>query len=136
MHRPISVADKVRIDVEPKRTVQTSPDTFEEVEKTFINKYPIARAPTESIARAASPLILVFLPVRKSKTAHTTVTGATNNILLVNFNIVAIAIAPKATWDNPSPINENLFNTRVTPRREEHKAINTPTNNAYRTNGY
>ena len=52
------------------------------------------------------------------------------------FKTDAAAIAPKATWDSPSPTKENLFNTRVTPSSEEHSAINTPTINAYLTNGY
>ena len=34
-----------------------------------------------------------------------------------------------------SPIKENLFRTRVTPSREEHKAIRTPTIMAYLTKG-
>ena len=48
----------------------------------------------------------------------------------------AMAIAPNATCERPSPIYENLFNTRITPRSDEHSAISTPTMSAYLTNGY
>ena len=63
------------------------------------------------------------------------VTGIIKIVLLTNLKIVATAIAPKATWESPSPIKEKRFNTSVTPKREEHNAIKTPTINAYRTNG-
>lgn len=53
--------------------------------------------------------------------------GATSNILFVKPRTIDMATAPKATWDNPSPINENRFKTNVTPNNEEHRAINTPT---------
>ena len=38
-----------------------------------------------------------------------------------------LAIAPNATWESPSPINEKRFRTSVTPSSEEHIAISTPT---------
>ena len=87
-------------------------------------------------AIAASPLIFVLCPVRRSSTAQITVTGMTNSILLLKFSTDAMAIAPNATWDSPSPIKENRFSTSVTPRREEQSAISTPTIKAYHTNGY
>ena len=43
--------------------------------------------------------------------------------------------APNATWLKPSPINEKRFKTKVTPSKEEHKAIKTPQIIAYCTNG-
>ena len=46
-----------------------------------------------------------------------------------------VAIAPNATWESPSPINEKRLSTRVTPSSEEQTAIKTPTISAYRTNG-
>ena len=125
----------VRIVVEPNNVEQTSPDTFADVEKIFITRYPTASALTESIAMAASPFIFVFCPVLRSKTAAMIVTGIIKIVLLTNLKIVATAIAPKATWESPSPIKEKRFNTSVTPKREEHNAIKTPTINAYRTNG-
>ena len=64
------------------------------------------------------------------------VTGITMIALLVILNIDAMAIAPNATCESPSPIKENLFKTSVTPRSDEHKAIKVPTINAYLTNGY
>ena len=79
---------------------------------------------------------MVFCPVFSKRIAHIIVTGSINIILLEILSTDATAIAPNATCDNPSPINENLFKTSVTPRSEEHNAIKTPTINAYLTNGY
>ena len=135
IQRTTSELVRVKMDVEPKRVEQTSPEILAEVEKRFITKYPIAKAPTDSIAIAESPFNLVFCPVRRSNTAASIVTGIIKIVSFDNLKIVAIAIAPNATWDNPSPIKENLFNTRDTPNKEEHSAINTPTINAYLTNG-
>ena len=50
-----------------------------------------------------------------------------NKVCDVNCKTVATAIAPKATCERPSPINEKRFKTSVTPNNEEHKAIKTPT---------
>ena len=90
---------------------------------------------TEIIAMAASPFIFAFCPVRKRSIAAIIVIGRTRSMLFVRFNTEAMAIAPKATWESPSPINENLFKTKVTPRREEQREINMPTINAYLTKG-
>ena len=49
----------------------------------------------------------------------------------MSFFVLHIIIAPKATWERPSPINENRFNTKETPKSDEHKAIKTPTIKAY-----
>ena len=46
-----------------------------------------------------------------------------------------MAIAPKATWESPSPMKEKRFSTRITPKSAELKAIMTATKNAYRTKG-
>ena len=135
-HKITCVLVNVKMEVDPNNVLQTSPDRFGPVENRFISKYPIASAPTEIMAMAASPLIFVFCPVRSSKMAHKMVTGKINNILFVKFKIDATAIAPKATWDKQSPINEKRFNTSVTPSREEHRAIRIPTISAYFTNGY
>ena len=69
----------------------------------------------------------VFCPVLRSSTAAITVIAITSGISFVTFNIVAIAVAQNATWESPSPINENLLRTSVTPRSDEHNAIRTPT---------
>ena len=55
VHNQTSAFVSVRIEVEPKRVEQTSPLKFDETENRFIKRYPIARAPTEIIAIAASP---------------------------------------------------------------------------------
>lgn len=58
IHNHTSIGVRVRIEVDPKRVAHTSPDRFDEVENTFINRYPMARELTEISATAASPLIL------------------------------------------------------------------------------
>ena len=136
MQSHTSVFVKVKIDVDPNRVEQTSPDILVEVEKIFISKYPMAREPTEIIAIAASPFIFAFWPVLRSSTALTIVIGITIAISSLNPITAAIHIAPNATWESPSPINENLFRTNVTPRSDEQSEINTPTIKAYLTNGY
>ena len=78
----------------------------------------------------------VFCPVRRSSTALRTVTAITSGISLVSCSTAAMAIAPNATWESPSPMKEKRFSTSVTPSSDEHRAISTPTTNAYRTNGY
>ena len=67
----------VRRDVEPKRVLHTSPDTLAEVPATFITRYPTARAATEIMAMAASPLIFLFCPVQSSRIAAAMVIGNT-----------------------------------------------------------
>ena len=51
---------------------------------------------------------------------------------IVNFNgdkprAVDTAKAPNPTCDNPSPIIEYFFRTKLTPRRDAHNETNTPT---------
>ena len=115
------------MEVEPNRVLHTSPARLVEVENRFISRYPSARAVTEIMAMAASPLMRVFCPVRSSRMALKMVTGRTSSISSVRFMTVAIAMPPKATWESPSPIKEKRLRTRVTPRREEHRAIRMPT---------
>ena len=85
------------------------------------------------MAIAASPLILAFWLAHSSSTAHSTVTGITRIMLFCKCKTVAIASAPNATWESPSPMTEKRFSTSVTPSSEEQSAINTPAINAYRT---
>ena len=68
--------------------------------------------------------------------AAATVTGITIIVLFVSFRTDPTAIAPNATCESPSPINENLLRTNVAPKSDEHKAIRIPTTRAYLTNGY
>ena len=85
---------------------------------------------TDTIATAASPLIFVFMPVRRRSIAAIAVTGITTAISATGVNTAAIAIAPKATWDNPSPMKEKRLRTSVTPSNAEHKDISIPAANA------
>jgi len=117
----------VNIDVEPNNTVQTSAARFVVCGKRFIIKYPTPNAPAEISATDASPLIFEFLPVRNSRIAHIIVAGKTKNVLSVNRIAAAIVAAPNATCDNPEPMNDSLLSTSVTPKRDEHIAISTPT---------
>ena len=96
----------------------------------------MARAPTDVIATTASPFNFTFCPALSKNIAHTTVIAITKGVLFVKFNTEAIAIAPNAMWDKPSPIKENLFKTNVTPKRAEQREISTPTISAYLTKGY
>ena len=79
------------------------------------------------MAIEASPFILPPVPPFKRIIAAIIVTGSTSIILSVRLNTVATDTAPKATCESPSPINENLFKTRITPRSEEQSAISIPT---------
>ena len=62
--------------------------------------------PTEIIASAASPFIFAFCPVFRRRIALIIVTGITMRRLLLTDKTAATAIAPKATWESPSPMNE------------------------------
>ena len=73
--------------------------------------------------------------IHMNKTAAIIVIIIINGVCILKFKTVAIAIAPKATWESPSPINEKRFNTKETPKSDEHKAIKTPTIKAYWTKG-
>ena len=134
-HSHTSSTERVRIEVEPKRVPHTSPPTLEEDGKMFSIRYPIARAPTEAIARIESPAILVNLDVQSIRIAHIIIMGKTTSISLFMRKTVAKAKAPKATWDNPSPINEYLFRTNITPKRDAQRAIKMPVIKAYLING-
>ena len=126
----------VSIESEPNSVEHTSPDRFDEVEKMFIKRYPKASAPTEIMAIAASPFTFVFAPVRSSNIALTIVTGSTIIVSFVKLSTAAMAIAPKATCERPSPMKEKRLSTKVTPRSDEQSAIRMPTIKAYLTIGY
>lgn len=134
-HKKTSVFVKVKIDVEPKSVLQTSPEIFADAENKFTIRYPKANEETEIRAMAASPFILAFWPVLSRRIAAKIVTGRIIIVLFERCRTVATESAPKATWLNPSPIKEKRFKTRVTPSKEEHKAIRTPQIIAYCTNG-
>ena len=90
----------------------------------------MASVPTERTAMAASPCSRAFCPVRSSRMAAATVTGSTSSISSVRSRTDATASAPKATWLSPSPMKEKRLSTSVTPNREAHSAISTPTTSA------
>ena len=58
-------------------------------------------------------------------TAAAIVTGRVT-VIGAKPQTVAIASAPKATCDSPSPIIEYLFSTRLTPSRAAQSEISTP----------
>ncbi len=105
---------------------------FEERE---LMKTPIASALLEIKAIAASPLILLFLlNFRRRKAAMTTI--GIDSLSGAILSAAAIEIAPNPTCDSPSPIIENLFNTRLTPRREAESATSSPTIKAFFKKSY
>ena len=110
--------------VDPKRAEHTSPAMLFVAGNLLRSRYPKARAVTEIIAMAASPLTLVFWPSLRSSIAHTAVIGSTTGRLDVTLRTVAMASAPKATWERPSPMNENLFKTNVVPSSDAHSDTN------------
>lgn len=103
-HSHTSALVSVRIEVEPKSVLHTSPEIFADVENRFITRYPTASEPTESKAIAASPWILGFCPVLSISIAAMTVTGITTTDVLPRSKSVATASAPNATCESPSPM--------------------------------
>lgn len=116
-----------RIEVEPNSEPQTSAEIFDDIGKMFINIYPSASALTEIIAIDASPFIFAFFPVRSKRIAESTVTGKMIIMLSVTPTTAATAIAPNATWESPSPMNEKRLRTNVTPRSAEQSDISSTT---------
>ena len=90
---------------------------------------PIASDEADTMAIAASLLILPFSANLKSKNAATITTGIANLSGAIP-QAMAIDNAPKDTCDKPSPIIEYLFNTRLTPKRAAHNETKTPPKNA------
>ena len=80
-------------------------------------------------ATAASPRTLPDCDIRSSSTAAATTTG-TATASGATPSAEAIASAPKPTWLRPSPIIENLFNTRDAPSSAAHSDTSTPTTKA------
>ena len=78
------------------------------------------------MATTASPLSFALWPPRRISTAQTMVTARIRGMSWVRFSTAATAMAPKATWERPSPMRENLRSTRGTPSREAHRAMRTP----------
>ena len=66
----------------------------------------MAMAPTEIMAMAASPFIFAFCPVRSKRMAKAVVTSRIKGMSSVKPATAATAMAPKATWESPSPIKE------------------------------
>ena len=60
----------------------------------------------------------------------TIVSGRTITLLFINLKTLAMAIAPNATCDSPSPINEYRLRTSVTPKSDADNDITTATTKA------
>ena len=96
---------------------------------------PMASALADIRAMAASLFILLFSVILSRKNAARTTTGM--DILRGDQPMArATDNAPKDTWDNPSPIMEYRFNTRLTPRREAHRDTSIPPTSALTRKGY
>lgn len=94
-----------------------------------IKKVPIASEDIETRAIIESPCILWFsfnLSIRKD----TRITIGIVNKIGDALSIVATENAPKATWDNPSPIIEFFLNTREVPINDEQTDIKIPVTRA------
>ena len=90
---------------------------------------PIARLPLIRRAVAASPLIFEFSVILSTKKAEKRHTGMLTKRGAA-LKAYAIASEAKPTCDSPSPIIENLFKTRLTPRRAAHNETKIPTMSA------
>ncbi len=99
-----------------------------------IIKTPIAKELTETRPIIASPFILLFSLNLSSKKATIINIGRDTSIGFIS-RATAIAIAPKATWESPSPIIEYLFKTKLTPKREAQTETKKPTIKALTKNG-
>ena len=86
---------------------------------------PMARELLLIKAIAASPFMPLKELTRKSKKAATTQTGM-ETARGAQLKAKAMAIVPNPTWESPSPIIEKRFNTRLTPKRAEQRAIKLP----------
>ena len=91
----------------------------------------MASEATERIATTASPMMTVFCPARSISIAQRMVAGRMKYMSWVKFSTPAMAIAPNATWESPSPISEKRLSTSVTPKSEAHSEISTPTSRAF-----
>ena len=96
-----------------------------------IRNVPTASAEADRAAIAASPLIFAFWLIRSIMMAETITIGIENSRGAIP-STVAIAVAPKATCDSPSPIIDCLRRTRLEPMSAEHKVIMIPTTKARR----
>ncbi len=96
---------------------------------TEIRKVPSASADADKTAIAASPLILEFCLMRKIKTAAIITIGMENS-RGANPQTIAMAVAPKATCDRPSPIMDCLRRTRLEPISAAQIEIMRPTTKA------
>ena len=96
---------------------------------------PIANADADTMAMAASLRIFPFSANRSNRNAAITTIGM-ENLIGANPQAIAMDNAPKDTWDNPSPIIEYLFRTRLTPRSAAQRDTKTPPNKALLINSY
>ncbi|KAI4452954.1 s-adenosylmethionine synthetase [Holotrichia oblita] len=109
-------------------STQHSPDLFISEfipDETETITTPTASEPVETKAIAASPFILLFSLIRNNKKAAKTTTGTATDSGAA-LNAAATANAPKPTWDNPSPIIEYRFNTKLTPSNAEQRDTSSP----------
>ena len=96
---------------------------------------PIASELDEIKAMAESPCILLFsFSFNIKKDASATIGKA--KVRGAKCRTVARAKAPKPTCDNPSPIIEFLFKTKVIPINDEHIEMRIPTIKALTMKSY
>ena len=88
-------------------------------------KIPAASELEETKAIAASPFKDESFE-RRSKKNEAIIEIGMETPRGEKFNAIAIAKVPNPTWLSPSPIMENLFNTKLIPRRDAHRATKLP----------
>ena len=98
-------------------------------EVRVVTVIPIAIALVEIIATKASPFTEEFPLTFKRRIAEIMETGREIK-RGERFSARAIATVPNPRWESPSPIIENLFNTRITPKRAAQREMRLPAINA------
>ena len=98
-------------------------------EVRVVTVIPIAIALVEIIATKASPFTEEFPLTFKRRIAEIMETGREIK-RGERFSARAIATVPNPRWESPSPIIENLFKTRITPKRAAQREMRLPAINA------
>lgn len=98
-------------------------------EVRVVTVIPIAIALVEIIATRASPFTEEFPLTFKRRIAEIMEIGREIK-RGERFSARAIATVPNPRWESPSPIIENLFKTRITPKRAAQREMRLPAINA------
>ena len=131
-----------RLDFEEKRTYLLNELLMRGLvneEDPVLPSLDATLAGEEGTLAASAKSLVVPVGTKKDgmlKKNAATITTGIDTCNGAKFSAEAIASAPKPTWDNPSPIIEKRFNTRLTPRSAAHSETRSPTTSARRRNPY